>query len=92
VRGLDCLAEISLQNGEATLAIQHASEALRLEPFREAAYHCLMRAHTAMGNRAEARRVYERCRQLLQEEVGIDPSPELQTLYLSLRRQASSAS
>lgn len=45
-----------------------------------------------LGNRAEVRRIYERCRKLLVEEVGIDPSPELQMLYRSLLRPPASAS
>jgi DNA-binding SARP family transcriptional activator len=86
VRGLECLAETSLRNGEITLAIQHASELTRREPYRETGYQRLMSAYTMQGNRAEALRVYERCRTLLSEEVGVDPSPELEALYRSLMR------
>jgi DNA-binding SARP family transcriptional activator len=84
VRGLDCLAETSLQSGEATLAIQYAAEAVAREPFRETGYERLMRAHAVVGNRAEALLVYERCRKVLAEEVGADPSPALQSLYQRL--------
>jgi DNA-binding SARP family transcriptional activator len=89
VRGLDCLSEISLQTGEAALAIQYAAEAVAREPFREMGYRRLMRAHAASGNRAEAIRVYERCRTLLIEEVGIEPSPDLEALHRSLIRSPS---
>jgi SARP family transcriptional regulator, regulator of embCAB operon len=89
VRGVECLAEISLRNGEIALAIQHASELVRCEPYRETGYQRLMSAHAVQGNRAEAIRVYERCRTLLREEVGVDPSPELEALYRSLTRSAS---
>jgi SARP family transcriptional regulator, regulator of embCAB operon len=92
VRGLDCLSEISLHTGEATLAIQYAAEAVAREPFRETGYQRLMRAHAALGNRAEALRVYERCRTLLIEEVGVKPSPEIEAVYMSLVRQTSPAS
>jgi DNA-binding SARP family transcriptional activator len=44
----------------------------------------LIRAHTALGNRAEALRVYESCRRLLAAELGADPSPETQALYIEL--------
>ena len=90
VRGLDCFADVSMRNHEATLAIQHASEAVRLEPFRESGYQRLMQAHAMLGNRAEVRRVYERCRTLLREEVGLNPSPELEALYQTLQHQPSS--
>jgi SARP family transcriptional regulator, regulator of embCAB operon len=84
VRGLDCLSDISLRNHEVALAIQYVSEALRLEPYRETGYQRRMRAHAILGNRADVHRTYERCRKLLREEVGIEPSPKLEALYRSL--------
>lgn len=86
VRGLDALSEISLRNGELALAVLYAGEAATLEPFRETGYERLMRIHAAMGNRAEALRVYERCRRLLVSELGTPPSAQLETLYLQLLR------
>jgi DNA-binding SARP family transcriptional activator len=47
-----------------------------------------MRAHLELGDRAEALRVYDRCRRLLAEELGADPSPPLEALYLELLGQA----
>jgi len=86
VRGLDSLADIYLATGDPIQAIQMAGESIALEPYRETAYHRLMRAHAAAGNRAEALRVYERCRALLAEELGVDPSPATEALYLALLR------
>jgi two-component SAPR family response regulator len=92
VRGLDCLSDISVRNHEVALAIQYINEALRLEPYRETDYQRLMRAHAILGNRADVHRTYERCRKPLMEEVGIEPSPELETFYRSLLHLPSSAS
>ena len=75
---------------EASLAIQHASELVRPEPLRETGYQCLMQAYAMLGNQADVRRVYERCRTLLREEVGLDPSPELEALYQTLLHRPSS--
>ena len=76
VRGLDCFVAIYSHSGEIPLALRAATEAVTLEPFRESGYRQLMRLHLANGNRAEARRVFERCRAVLAEELGIAPSPE----------------
>jgi DNA-binding SARP family transcriptional activator len=84
VRALDILAEVWLANGEHALAVNGAAEVVALEPFRDSAYLRLMRAHVAAGNRAEALRVYENCRRLLADELGADPAPETQALYLQL--------
>jgi DNA-binding SARP family transcriptional activator len=84
LRSLECLSEIALQNGELPLAARIAAEAVEREPFREAGYRRLMRAHEAMGNRAEALRVYHLCLRLLAEELGVRPSSETEALYLAL--------
>lgn len=81
VRALDCLSKIWFLNGEPSLALGAAREAVQLEPFREAGYRRLMRLHTAIGNRAEALRVYESCRALLKKELDTDPSRETQAVY-----------
>lgn len=86
LRALDCLAQLSLANGESSLAAQFASEALNLEPCRETAGRWLMRAYTLSGSRAEALKAYDALRQRLAEELGADPSPETTSLYLQLLR------
>jgi DNA-binding SARP family transcriptional activator len=86
LRGLDCFAEVFVWSGEAPLAIRAAGEAIALEPFRETGYQRLMRVHAALGNRAEALRVYQRCRRLLADELGVDPSPRTEAVYLEALR------
>ena len=61
-----------------------AEELIAVSPFREAGYRRLMEAHIVAGNRAEALRVYEQCRQLLAEELGAYPSPETDSIYRAL--------
>ena len=51
---------------------------------QEAAYRQLMRALAAAGERGEALRVWERCRTTLVEELGVDPSPETEAVYLEV--------
>lgn len=86
VRAHECLSEPSVWNKEPAYAVKHAKEAVAIEPFRERSYQLLMRAHAAVGNRAEALRVYERCRSLLSEELGVSPSPQTEAVYLSILR------
>lgn len=80
-RALECRARIYLWNDEPPLAVETARELVRLQPFRESGYRLLMRGHAAAGNAAEALRVYERCRQLIAEELGVPPSPETRALH-----------
>jgi DNA-binding SARP family transcriptional activator len=86
VRSLECRAQILIGKADRALAIRDLEEVLELEPFRETAYLLLMQAHTANGNRAEALRVYERCRKRLSRELGADPSPQVEAQYLGILR------
>lgn len=86
VRALECRAEVYLRNGEHPLAAVAAQELVTLQPFRESGYRLLMRAHTAAGNTAEALRVYDSCRKLIAEELGVPPSPETQAVHEGVLR------
>jgi predicted ATPase/DNA-binding SARP family transcriptional activator len=90
VRALHSSAQAHLALGRPAGAVAVAAETVSLEPFRESGYRLLMRAHAAAGDRAEALRVYERCRSLLAQELGTDPSPETQAAHVELlRREAA---
>lgn len=86
LRALDCCVECCSANGELAEAVQRAEDALALEPYREATYRRLMQALAGAGNRAEALRVYERCRALLDEELGVPPSKETEAVFTEILR------
>lgn len=81
LRALEARAEVYLWNEEHALALQCATDLVATAPFREAGHRLVMRAHAAMGNAAEALRAYEQCRQLIAEELGVDPSPQTKATY-----------
>jgi DNA-binding SARP family transcriptional activator len=87
LRSLEVLTDAWIRRGDPILAVADTEEALRSEPFRESLYRLLMRAHAAGGNRAQALRVYEECRRLLADELGVDPSPETEAIYLDILRK-----
>jgi DNA-binding beta-propeller fold protein YncE len=91
-RGLACLSDASLRSGETGEAAKWAEELIVLERYRETGYRLLMEAHAAAGNRAEALRVYERCRRLLADELGAFPSPETELIYRALLQAPSAGS
>jgi DNA-binding SARP family transcriptional activator len=72
-------AELS-QSGRHTEAIQAALSAVRIEPLRETAHAALIAAYLAEGNRSEALRQFNRCRDLLTRELGVEPSEALRAL------------
>jgi len=83
------LSVVSTAGGEHQLGIQHAAEAYAAEPFDEVACQTLMRAHAAAGNRAEALRVFARCRRFFRDELGAEPSDQTANTFLAILRAKS---
>jgi WD40 repeat protein/DNA-binding SARP family transcriptional activator len=88
LQALEVLADARLALGDPSHAATAAEASISLDPFRESAHRTLMRALLATGNGAAGLRAYERCRSLLVEELGVDPSPETQALHLELLRSS----
>jgi DNA-binding SARP family transcriptional activator len=86
VRGLESVAAARLGLGGPTLpqAADCARQLIELAPFRETGYQILMEALERRGNIAEALRVYDRLRVLLRDELGIAPSPAVQSIHRRL--------
>ncbi|NRN65207.1 Signal transduction response regulator [Kibdelosporangium sp. 4NS15] len=79
-----CDAEISLGNGAELVA--ELTGLVATHPVRERLVAALMRALIAAGRSSEALQVYQRAREALADELGVDPSPELSSLHVALLR------
>ena len=77
-------AALSVEPPELAAAERLAQELTEREPYRESGYALRMEALAAAGNVAEALRVYDRLRILLREELGIAPSPAVQSVHRRL--------
>ncbi|MFZ4660428.1 MAG: AfsR/SARP family transcriptional regulator [Caldilineaceae bacterium] len=62
-------------------SIRLTQRVLSIDPVWEDAYRIQMRAFAAQRNRPMALRTYQRCREVLAEEFGVDPLPETSELY-----------
>lgn len=80
LHALEGLARQLSASGRHADAIQAALAAIRLEPLRESAHRTLIEMHLAEGNRSEAWRQFQRCRRLLREELGVEPSDSMRLL------------
>ncbi|MBN1149329.1 MAG: tetratricopeptide repeat protein [Anaerolineales bacterium] len=74
--------------GQYEKALAHARTLLSEEPWFEEGHREVMRLYHLLGRNAEAHRQYQLCRQVLLDELGIEPSPETQALAAELDRQA----
>ena len=86
----NALAEIAAKlerEGHIALALQYSERLLADDPLREHAHRQLMRLHYLRGDRAAALAVFERCRELLQRELGTTAGNE--TLELAALIESS---
>jgi WD40 repeat protein/DNA-binding SARP family transcriptional activator len=67
--------------GELERALPHARRQIEIEPLDENAHRQLMRLLALSGRGAEALVQYEACREVLQTELGAEPSQETAQLY-----------
>jgi len=74
------LATAELAEGRPGEAVTLAEAAIQDDPLRERSRELLMLALYRSGRHPEALRTFEKLRQLLDEELGLEPSPPLQRL------------
>src|SRR5688500_10697622 len=86
LRGLECFGAARLGLGGPTLpqAEECGRRLVELAPYRETGYRILMEALERRSNNAEALLVYDRLRVLLRDELGVAPSPVVQSVYRRL--------
>jgi TolB-like protein/DNA-binding SARP family transcriptional activator len=83
---LDRLLE---QNAKPEVRAAAARRLINFEPTHEGAARNLMTAFAQMGDRAQAIREFERCRQALLSVLDLPPSKETTALYEAIRIDAS---
>jgi DNA-binding SARP family transcriptional activator len=77
-------AEVGL--GQAGELVPELTDLVAAHPLRERLVAALMRALAAAGRDTEALLAYERTRETLADQLGVDPSPELSALHVALLR------
>jgi DNA-binding SARP family transcriptional activator len=85
---LETLATHFLSVGDYIRAQEYGQRQIALEPWREEAHQQLMQALALDGQRSAALAQYETCKQLLAEELGVEPTPETEMLYEGIRSGA----
>jgi DNA-binding SARP family transcriptional activator len=89
LHALERLAERWTEQACYGLAVEAALAAIRTDPLRESAHRAAIVAHLAEGNLGEAIRQYERCREILLEEFGVEPTAATADLLRHHRARAT---
>jgi len=79
------LVSSELEGSASDVGISAARLLIELDPLDEAARRSLMLLLARTGNRAEALRQYEICRELLKVELGVEPDAASQELFQQIR-------
>ena len=83
----ESLAELELRVGRSRDAVADLEPLVRDHPLRERLHALLMIALYRSGRQADALAAYRRARQVLIDELGVEPGPELRALELAVLAQ-----
>jgi predicted ATPase/DNA-binding SARP family transcriptional activator len=78
---LEALAKGLLDRGKHSEARLYAERLKGADALRESAYRTLMEACAGMGDYSGAVHAYQECAALLEQEIGVQPSPATQSTY-----------
>jgi predicted ATPase/DNA-binding SARP family transcriptional activator len=86
LRALEDRVEADLAAGAGERLVAELEELVAAHPLSERLGGQLLRALATSGRQADALGAYERLRARLADELGIDPSPELQAVHVAVLR------
>ena len=84
INAVDRLLAGLLREGDHDSAIATAQRLLALDPLRESTYRTLMRLYAEHDQRGLAARQFERCRDVLAQELDVEPAPATRRLYTEI--------
>lgn len=88
VNALDALVEYYIAQRSFAAGIEYANQLLTLDPWRDTAHRQLMWLLAYSGQRNAALAQFELCRQILANELGVEPLPETVALFQQIRDMA----
>jgi len=79
------LNNVAQSKADLKLKVSNFRRLIAFDPTHEGASRALMRALAELGERAQALREYERCRNALRKALDVEPSPETRALANAIR-------
>ncbi len=89
LQATEVAAERLLAAGRTAEALPFLLHVTQTDPFRESAQELLVRLHLMRRNLNQALRQYERYRELVWRDLGVEPGARLRALLAQYRRQAT---
>jgi two-component SAPR family response regulator len=88
IEALSGIGQHHAARGNFEEALGWYKHALQMDELREDLHRHVMRCYAEAGRRAEALAQYRRCQEILERELGVEPSAETQALYNTLAKVA----
>ncbi|WP_218673766.1 AfsR/SARP family transcriptional regulator, partial [Candidatus Entotheonella palauensis] len=88
IEGLLTLVENALEQGAYEFGLEATRRLLTLDPWRETAHQHRMRLLAYTGQRGAALAQYDTCRQVMDEELGVEPMADTTALYEQIKAGA----
>lgn len=85
-------AEVSLSLGEMVKAVSFSADALKDDPLNERAWTAMVLGLEGNGENTEALRAFDRCRRIMDDELGCAPGPALREAQARLLTKTAAAS
>ena len=80
------LIQALIDQGDYRTALTYANRRLALAPWQEETHRQVMRLLFYNGQRSAALAQYDQCVVILNDELGVDPTPETQALYEQIKQ------
>ena len=78
---LNALFTYNLSHRRFSEALHHVEKMIKLVPWREESHQQMMMLYALSGERSKALFQYKQCCEILDRELGVQPSPETDKLY-----------
>ena len=80
-KALEEVVQLLEKKRDYAAAIGYATKLLEADPLHEPVYRLLMDLHAGNNDRAGALKVYQKCVQVLQEELRVEPDKDTKAIY-----------
>ncbi len=87
--GLDFLAGWYIEQQHWEQAQVYTMQQITLDPWYETGHRRMMEILASQGKRSLALHQFEKCKAVLQKELGVEPMPQTLALYEKIRRQTT---
>lgn len=84
--GLERLVAVAIRQEKWNAAVEDANRLLLIEPWRESAHRQLMLLHAQAGRRDAVVEQFRHCKEILAEELAVEPDPATIALFERLQR------